>query len=233
MRPSLDALIARSSRVPNDPALDPAMFPWTEMLRSNWGAIQSEALAVTQSSDAVPTLREISPDHTRIATDEGWRSFFLIGYGQRVERNLARCPRTEKLLRQVPGLNSAFFSVLRPGTHIPKHRGVTKGLLTCHLGLQVPRGAGLFMTVGTQTLGWREGETLVFDDTWHHEVWNGTNGTRIVLLVQFERPLAQPGRAIAQAFLAGIRRSAFVKEALKNIDRWQRAFDELDQREGS
>ena len=76
------------------------------------------------------------------------------------------------------------------------------------------------MNVGDRDVRWHEGETLFFDDTYPHEVWNGTAHTRIVLLVQFERPLRQPGRALAKAFLGGIRRSAFVRDAVANIDKW-------------
>lgn len=213
--------------MPNDPVLDPALFPWTARLRAHWLAIRDEARAVARDPDAVPALNAISPDHRRIAPSDSWRSFFLVGYGARIERNIARCPRTMAVLDQVPGLNSGFFSILKPGTHIPQHRGVTKGLMTCHLGLQVPEGP-LRMTVGGQTVGWAEGETLVFDDTWPHEVWNDTDGTRIVLLVQFERPLRQPGRLVAGAFLGGIRRSAFVKEATVNIARWEESLKRIE-----
>ena len=228
LRRRVDNIVARSSKVPNEPVLDPALFPWTAVLRENWRAIREEALAVAHNPDAVPALSTISPDHRRIAPSDSWRSFFLIGYGKRIERNIARCPKTMAVLEQVPGLNSGFFSILKPGTHIPQHRGVTKGLMTCHLGLQVPDGP-LRMTVGDETVGWAEGETLVFDDTWPHEVWNDTGGVRIVLLVQFERPLRQPGRLVAGAFLSGIRRSAFVKEAADNIDRWEESLKRIEQ----
>jgi len=221
LRRHVDAIVARSSRVPNDPVLDARLFAWTALLRDNWQVIRDEALAATRNTDAVPALNAISPDHKRIASDDKWRSFFLVGYGTPIAENLARCPRTAALLAQVPGLNSGFFSILKPGTHIPDHRGVTKGLLTCHLGLQVPRAGSLRMRVDSETVGWSEGETLVFDDTYRHEVWNDTDETRIVLLVQFERPLAQPGRTVARAFLGGIRRSPFVKEATANIAKWE------------
>lgn len=221
LRRHVDRIVARSSLVPNDPVLDPRIFAWTALLRDNWEAIRDEALAVTRDTDAVPALNAISPDHKRIAADDKWRSFFLVGYGTPIVVNLARCPRTAAILAQVPGLNSGFFSILKPGTHIPAHRGVTKGLMTCHLGLQVPRSDALRMRVGPETVGWAEGETLLFDDTWQHEVWNDTGETRIVLLVQFERPLAQPGRAVAKAFLGGIRRTPFVKEATANIAKWE------------
>lgn len=221
LRRHVDRIVARSSLVPNDPVLDPRIFAWTALLRDNWEAIRDEALAVTRDTDAVPALKAISPDHKRIAADDKWRSFFLVGYGTPIAVNLARCPRTAAILAQVPGLNSGFFSILKPGTHIPAHRGVTKGLMTCQLGLQVPRSDALRMRVGPETVGWAEGETLLFDDTWQHEVWNDTGETRIVLLVQFERPLAQPGRAVAKAFLGGIRRTPFVKEATANIAKWE------------
>jgi aspartyl/asparaginyl beta-hydroxylase (cupin superfamily) len=221
LRRHVDAIVARSSLVPNDPVLDPAAFDWTALLRDNWQAIRDEALAVTRNTDAVPALNAISPDHKRIASDDKWRSFFLVGYGTPIAENLGRCPQTAAVLAQIPGLNSGFFSILKPGTHIPDHRGVTKGLLTCHLGLQVPSAGSLRMRVDSEMVGWSEGETLVFDDTYRHEVWNDTDGTRIVLLVQFERPLVQPGRAVARVFLGGVRRSPFVKEATANIVKWE------------
>ena len=72
------------------------------------------------------------------------------------------------------------------------------------------------------------GETLVFDDTYRHEVWNDTDETRVVLLVQFGRPLRLPGSAIARLFLWGIRRSPFVREARANIDRVEEGMRELE-----
>jgi len=230
LRPHLDHMMAPFSLVGTDPVLDGKHFGWSAALRANWQAIRKEALAVTHDPDAVPALNSISPDHQRIAADQGWRSFFLIGYGARIERNLARCPVTASVLGQVPGLNSGFFSVLKPGTHIPRHTGVTKGLITCHLGLVIPEGP-LRMAVNDQDVRWREGETLFFDDTYPHEVWNDTARTRTILLVQFERPLRQPGRAIAQAFLGGIRRSAFVRDAVENIDRWEESIRKIEQAE--
>ncbi|HEX8420856.1 MAG TPA: aspartyl/asparaginyl beta-hydroxylase domain-containing protein, partial [Sphingomonas sp.] len=155
-------------------------------------------------------------------------SFFLWGYGYPIDDNLARCPHTREVVERIPGLNSAFFSILAPGTHIPEHRGVTKGLLTCHLGLIVPREGNLRMRVDDRVVRWSEGETLVFDDTYPHEVWNDTDETRVVLLVQFERPLRNPGKWIADLFLRIVRRSAFVQEARANIASWNAAVKLLD-----
>lgn len=228
LRGLFDRLISSSSLVANDPVLDMRTFPWTQNLREHWQAIREEALAVALQGDASPSLATISPDHRAIAEVGKWRSFFLWGYGYRIDDNADRCPRTAALVERIPGLNSAFFSILAPGTHIPQHRGVTKGLITCHLGLIVPRDGDVRMRVDDRVVRWAEGETLVFDDTYDHEVWNDTDGTRVVLLVQFARPLRQPGRWIADTFLSVVKRSAFVQEARANIGHWNRAVRQLD-----
>lgn len=228
MRPWFDTLLARSSLVGDPPVFDPATFPWTSELERNWPAIRAEALRVLDSED-IPVLPDISPDHGRLGADRKWRSFFLYGYGYRVDANCAKAPVTATLVAKVPGLNSAFFSILAPGARIPRHRGVTKSLITCHLGVSVPRDwQRARMAVHDQMVHWREGECLVFDDTYFHEVWNETGETRVVLLVQFERPMREPGRTIGRAFMGAVRRSPFVQEARKNFLAWQGAQNRID-----
>ena len=218
-------LIAKSSLISNDPVLDPAQFDWAERLSANWETIRDEALAIYRHRDAIPPLREISPDHRRIMKDNSWRSFFLIGYGHRQEENIARAPRTTALVETIPGLNSAFFSILAPGSVIVPHRGVTKAIITAHLGLVVPsEPEKLWMRVADQRIHWREGEWLVFDDTYEHEVRNETDETRIVLLCQIERPLKAPGKWIAAALMNYVRKSAFVQEAKDNLTDWETAY---------
>lgn len=229
MRGFFDRIIGASSLVSNAPVLNVRDFAWTQLLRDNWEAIRDEALATALArEDAAPSLARISPDHRAIAPVDKWRSFFLWGYGYRIEENLDRCPVTRSVVAQIPELNSAFFSILAPGTHIPAHRGVTKGLLTCHLGLIVPRGGDVRMRVKNRIVRWAEGETLMFDDTYDHEVWNDAGATRVVLLIQVRRPLRQPGKWVADAFLGIVRRSAFVQEARANVMRWNQAMKALD-----
>lgn len=228
LRGVFDRLIASSSLVSNAPVLDVRDFAWTAALRRDWQAIRDEARSVALRGQAAPSLATISPDHRAIAAIDQWRSFFLWGYGYPIDDNLARCPRTAAAVARIPGLNSAFFSILAPGTHIPAHRGVTKGLVTCHLALIVPRDGDVRMRVADRIVRWSEGETLVFDDTYDHEVWNDTDGTRVVLLIQFARPLRNPGRWIADLFLAAVRKSAFVQEARANIGKWNAAVGQLD-----
>ncbi len=228
LRGVFDRMIAASSEVTNAPLLDVRDFAWTAALRTNWQAIRAEAESVALNGEAAPSLATISPDHRAIAEVGKWRSFFLWGYGYRIEENIARCPQTAALLASVPNLNSAVFSILAPGTHIPAHRGVTKGLITCHLGLIVPRDGDMRMRLDNRVVRWAEGETLVFDDTYDHEIWNDTSGTQVVLVIQFQRPLRRPGKWVADAFLNIARKSAFVQDARANIRDWNAALKPLD-----
>ena len=227
LRGFFDRIIAGSSLVANDPVLDVRDFPWTQHLRDNWRAIRDEAIAAALGGDA-PSLASISPDHRAIAPVDMWHSFFLWGYGYRIDENLDRCPVTAAAVARIPDLNSAFFSILAPGTHIPPHRGVTKGLITCHLGLIVPGDGDVRMRVEDRIVRWAEGETLVFDDTYDHEVWNDAAHHRVVLLIQIKRPLRNPGRWVAETFLNIVRRSAFVQEARENVMAWNEAMKRMD-----
>ncbi|MBD2841832.1 aspartyl/asparaginyl beta-hydroxylase domain-containing protein [Erythrobacter rubeus] len=224
-RHRLNAVIASSSLIDDRPVFGASEFDWTQPLTDEWESIRDEALAIYEHRDAIPPLREISPDHRRIMRDNSWRSFFLIGYGHRQEENIARAPRTAELVSRIPGLNSAFFSILAPGARIVPHRGVTKAFITAHLGIKVPRDReSCWLRVGNERLSWREGEWTVFDDTYEHEVHNDTDETRIVLLCQVARPLKAPGSWVAAATLGYVRRSHFVQDAKNNLADWESVF---------
>jgi beta-hydroxylase len=229
LRHKVSRVVARSSRVGDSPTYDPARFDWIAPLEAHSREIRAELLGLLERVEAIPSLAEISPDHRRIAPPDGWRSFFLHGYGYPVEENIARCPATAAAVAKIPGLNSAFFSILSPGAHIPRHRGVTKAILTAHLGLVVPaNGLDCRMQVDEEMLHWREGRTLVFDDTFPHEVWNDTDQLRAVLLIQFRRPVGPVGRLAGELFLAGIRRSRFVQDGRASLGEWEEAMKKLE-----
>jgi len=229
LRPLVNWAAARASRVSNEPVISDADLSWTASVQGVWQQIAEEALEVLRLGDGLPRLREVSPDHASIAQDGRWRCFFLYGYGERIEANCVRMPRTAALAAEIPGLNSAFVSVLEPGAVIPPHRGVTKGLLTWHLGLSTPTNSEhCWMRVADQRLHWQQGQSILFDDTFEHEVRNDTDEPRLILLVQVERPMIYPLRALPDLFLWGIKRTAFVQEARANLQKMEEASRLLD-----
>ena len=80
-----------------------------------------------------------------------------MGFGEPSELHRRLCPETAKALDTVPKLQTACFSGLGPGKHVPRHRGGTKGLVRCHLGLEIPGDKQRCrMEVGDESFSWEE-----------------------------------------------------------------------------
>ena len=222
---------ARRSLVGNEPVLDAAAFPFVAPFEREWQVIRAELDRVLAERDRLPAFHEISPDQYRISRGDRWKVFILYGFGEPSPNNCARCPETTRLLQTVPGLQSAWFSILAPQYHIPRHRGVTKGVLRVHLGLRVPaRRHECTMEVDNTRVAWEEGKCFVFDDFYQHEVWNNTDEERAILLFDFVRPMTLPGRLVNSFLLWGVRQSAYFKDARRNMDTWDQRFEAAVQR---
>jgi beta-hydroxylase len=216
-------VIVRNSLVGDPPVFEPARFSWTRSLEENWLAIRDDAMSIWRHWDALPPMVEVVPMTYKITTDDAWRTFFLWCYGERINQNCVRVPHTAALVDRIPGLSMALFSYHKPGLHIPRHVGVTKYFLTCHLGLKVPQEREKCrIQVDDQTLLWEEGKTIVFDDMAEHEVWNETEEYRVILMLQFQRPVNFLGRLVGNALKAGIRLSPVGDEVRGRLDDWDK-----------
>ncbi len=214
----LSTFLGRQSLVGDRAVFDAADFPWAAGLEAAAPAIRRELDAVLTRADDLPAFHEISPDQRRISKGADWKTFILFGFGYKSAANCAACPETTAALEKIPGLRTAFFSILAPRYHIPRHQGVTKGLLRAHLGLIVPADAETCeMRIADETVVWREGRLEIFDDTHPHEVRNDADAQRVVLLLDVDRPMRFWGRVVSRAFLAGIRSSAYVQDARRNL----------------
>jgi aspartate beta-hydroxylase len=157
-------------------------FPWMSNFTDNFEEVRGELLDYSNKL----TL-EVQPQGL---TDQGrWSVLYFYSRGRPVEETMRACPRTSKLLDVIPGAGEAghiYLSVLRGGTHIKRHFGPINTRLRCHLPFIVPEGARI--RVGEEMHEWREGEFLVFDDSFDHEVWNDSDQERIVLIMDFWHP---------------------------------------------
>jgi beta-hydroxylase len=222
----LDRLVARASTVGNPPILDQRDFLWAAGLEAHWADIRRELDAVLERRDALPNFQDISTDQATITDDDRWKTYFLYGFGFRSDANCARCPETARLVAAVPGMKTAMFSILAPGKHIPDHCGPYKGVIRYHLGLRVPADAERCrIRVGDGFATWREGESLIFDDTYEHEVWNDTDEMRVVLFLDVVRPLRFPMNVVNAIVLTAIAFSPFIQDAKRRHLAWEREFD--------
>jgi beta-hydroxylase len=120
----------------------------------------------------------------------GWKRFYLKWYDEPLPSAKATCPQTVALLESIPNIKGAMFATLSPGAKLVRHRDPYAGSLRYHLGLVTPKSPGeCRIFVDGQCHTWRDGEDLLFDETYLHYAENTTNETRIILFADVERPL--------------------------------------------
>ena len=127
-------------------------------------------------------------------------------------------------------MTAACFSILSPGKHIPPHRGPYKGVLRYHLGLKVPEPTERCrIRVDDEVEHWEEGESLVFDDTYNHEVRNETSGERAILFLDVKRPMQQPMAALNDLVLGLLRYTPVVQDAYENQKQWSNQLTAVEE----
>ena len=222
---TLESTVVRTS-VHGDPMVyDARHFDWVPQVEADWRMVRAELDAIMAYRDAMPSFQDILKEVDLIQSDNDWKTFFLAGIGMDCSGNAVRCPETMRLLRRIPNMTTAFFSILSPGKHIPPHRGAYNGLLRMHLALQVPEPREkVRIRIGNRICHWQEGRALIFDDTFNHEVWNDTDGYRVVLFVDFARPLKQPWQWLNLRFLGIGALAPFLREAGRKQRQWERGF---------
>jgi beta-hydroxylase len=222
---AMEWAVARVSPLGDPHIYDTKQFPWVGEIEREWRAVRKELDAVMTFRDQMPSFQDILKEVGAIQSDNNWKTFFLAGIGMDCTENRKRCPEAVRLLGKIPGMTTAFFSILSPGKHIPPHRGAWNGILRLHLGLMVPEPRErVRIRIGNDFYSWREGEALIFDDTFNHEVWNDTEGYRVVLFVDFARPMYQPFHWLNQRLLNFGALAPFLREAGEKQKRWQDAF---------
>jgi aspartyl/asparaginyl beta-hydroxylase (cupin superfamily) len=197
---------------------DNQVFPWLSSLEDHWQGIREEALAAAGDSSAVPRMRDVLPMRYRVPSE--WRAFFFYGYGRRVERNCRACPVTSEALLSIPGLQTAFYSILPPHSRLASHVGIYRGVLRFHLGLVIPDPDRCALRIENRVLRWQEGRSFVFCDQYEHEAWNDSDRDRLILFADFVRPLPPFQDALNRWVIRAISRTRFIQEGQENLERF-------------
>ena len=176
------------SRVPARPILDRGGFPHLDPLREQWQAIRSEASALFDEGHirAAEQRNDLSFDSF---FKQGWKRFYLKWYGEPLATAQALCPQTVALLRSIPEVKAAMFALLPPDSRLTPHRDPFAGSLRYHLGLKTPNSDDCFIIVDGEKCVWRDGEAIMFDETFIHTAENRTDQNRIILFCDVERPM--------------------------------------------
>jgi len=193
---------------------DPTVSAIVEKLEASFDDIKEEYMAAVIGAgtktdpDAGAVSKPLDPDydvnvrggeHAKDALHTGtwdWHSYVLSG--ERQPKFSEHCPKTAGIVNDLRegGLlfetpfSFCFFSTLQPNSTIKPHVGPMNLRLRIHLPIIVPEG-DCAMRVGPQVRQWEEGKALVLDDSYEHEVWNKSDGVRVLLLLDVWHPDVQ------------------------------------------
>ncbi|MES2146595.1 MAG: aspartyl/asparaginyl beta-hydroxylase domain-containing protein [Pseudomonadota bacterium] len=184
--------------LPADEFFDAEHFPWLSELEAATATIVAELKAILADPETVlaPYISQPPgvPENIWSELDKSldWGAFHLWKEGERFPEACARAPQTAALLDLLPICHiegrapNVFFSILKAGSHIPPHTGVTNVRSVVHLPLIVPEQCTF--RVGGEIRAWVEGEAFAFDDTIEHEAWNRSEQDRAVLIIDVWNP---------------------------------------------
>lgn len=176
------------SAVPEQPYLPARSIKGLEKLDENWETIRDEALALAEA-EKIRAAGNNDDAGFNSFFKTGWKRFYLKWYDAEHPSAAELCPQTVRLLKELPQVKAALFAVLPPGAKLNPHRDPFAGSLRYHLGLKTPNDDRCFIEVDGERYSWRDGQSVVFDETYIHWAENTSDQTRTILFCDLERPL--------------------------------------------
>lgn len=176
------------SAVPNKPYITLDAIPELKLLEENWQTIRDEGLALQESGN-IKKSEQLDDIGFNSFFKTGWTRFYLKWYKDSFPSAINSCPKTLALIDRCPNIKAAMFVVLPPDATLVKHRDPYAGSLRYHLGLQTPNAENCFIDVDGERYWWKDGEAVLFDETFIHFAKNETDQNRLILFCDIERPM--------------------------------------------
>jgi beta-hydroxylase len=176
------------SSVKNSAYIDVQQFSELKILEENWELIRDEAICLNDASQ-IKAAEGINDLGFNSFFRRGWKRFYLKWYGSTLNSANQLCPKTAELLSSIPSVKAAMFAMLPPGSKLNNHRDPYAGSLRYHLGLATPNSDDCYIMVDDEFYSWRDGEAVMFDETFIHRAKNDSDKNRIILFLDIERPV--------------------------------------------
>ena len=197
----INAMMYAFSSVPHTPYLSVSSIPSLNQIRDNWESIKSEALTL-ESSQLIKGSNKYNDIGFNSFFRRGWKRFYLKWYNNFHPSALEHCPKTIALLKSMPNIKAAMFVVLPAGSTLPRHRDPYAGSLRYHLGLITPNSEECKIIVDGQAYAWRDGEDVLFDETYIHYAENKTDKDRLIFFCDVERPMKSKVGVVLNRFFS-------------------------------
>lgn len=213
--------IIRLSYPKHKHVFNPKLFKSDKILKKNFDIIQEECLNVYhKKKNNLMNFTDLNKIifYTDKNNDK-WKAFPIKFYGEINESAKKLCPNLCKIISKCDDIHVAIISILEPGKHITPHKGPCSIILRYQLGIKIPSDKEkCWIKVNNVKYNWKEGESIIFDDTYIHEVLNDTNEPRIVLLMDIERPVNLFFRSITKQLIKYSKFTKFIKKTNDNIE---------------
>jgi len=171
-----------------NPFLSISHRPSIKSLKKNWEIIRDEMIQAKDKFTGFSLKENFFGE--RITNDKKWKKIYLNWYGKIPHYVPTLFPKTHKILSLFPDIKLAMFSRLEPGAIIKPHRGIFRGCIRVHVGLETPNSKECFILLDGKKYYWRDGHVQSFDDTYEHEVHNNTDQPRTILFLDVEREMS-------------------------------------------
>jgi beta-hydroxylase len=184
----INTMMYAFSSVPKTPYLPVSSIPALHQIRTNWETIKQEALTL-ESSKLIKGSDKYNDIGFNSFFRRGWKRFYLKWYNNFHPSAIEHCPKTIEMLKSMPNVKAAMFVVLPAGSKLPTHRDPYAGSLRYHLGLITPNSNECNIVVDGEKYFWRDGEDVLFDETYIHFAENATDKDRLIFFCDVERPM--------------------------------------------
>ena len=178
-------------------------YPKLKILEDNYDIIRKECENILTFHNDITYLEELMSYTKGGIHAIQWKSF-MFKSGVFVKENCELCPQTADLIKKIPGVRTAFFSILGPDQYITPHKGYYYGFMRYHLGVIIPYNNEenkCWLRIGKDQIAkaalpkegdkyyWKNGEGILFNDNYTHDASNESDQIRVVLFLDIERKL--------------------------------------------
>ena len=164
-----------------------AVFPEVWELERQFPVLKAEVDALL-ASRSIPTYDTFDPQRAAQVSEE-WKLYYAYMFGNTNELAKKDLPTLLSFAKSTPNVVNAFVSILEPGVTLPSHQDPYAGILRYHLGIRIPTNNPPRIRLADEYYQWKEGEGVVLDVSLEHEVVNDSSEPRVIVIVDFRRPM--------------------------------------------
>jgi Aspartyl/Asparaginyl beta-hydroxylase len=185
-----------------------------ELLEQNVAIFREEFAGIDPNQYQV----DVRDQRSGLTDGRNWTVFpFYDGSGNLQVDNARRCPRIAEFLGSRVGIGNigcmAFFSIMNPGTHVPRHTSELNTRMRYHLGIEVPE-RDIHFRIHDQLVTWEQDSCIKIDDSYEHEVFQQSDRRRVVFVLDLPHPELLPEEL---EFLEEIMRCSPDHSALEDV----------------